>query len=167
MHTKSTFTLLTGTLLLLGCHSPAPPSAAPTPAAVPVTDACAVLTPAEISAVIGVPIDPGNHNVASSIIMCSWSMTGATGETAVKVVLNFTKLDYFQKEKTPTNPRVTVAPTTGIGDEAYYVTTEFGTSLFIRKGNTAIGFSIHDKTLPANQLLAKEKALGLKAAARL
>lgn len=82
-------------------------------------------------------------------------------------MLSFATPNYFQKEKTPTNPRVVASPATGIGDEAYYVTSEFGISLFVRKGSTAIGFSIHDKTLPADQLKTKEKALALKAVTRL
>jgi len=164
MHTKPLFALLTGALLLSGCHSPTPPAA---PAEAPVTDSCAVLTAAEISSVLSVPIDPGKHFSPSNTIMCSWFMTGGSGDAGVRLVLNFTTLDYFQKEKAPTNPRVTMTPASGIGDDAYYITTEFGTSLFIRKGNTAIGFSIRDKTLPTDQLMAKERTLGLKAAARI
>jgi hypothetical protein len=158
MHTSPISTLIAGTLLLLGCHSPAP-----TPGT-PVTDACAVLTPAEISAVLGHPLDPGRHIPASSTIMCAWPKTGVPGEPAV--VLNFTTPEYFQKEREP-HPRITTTPAPGIADDAYYITSEFGTSLFIKKGNTVIGFSIHDRTIPSADLMAKEKALGLKAATRI
>ena len=164
MQTKPLFALLTAALFLSACRSPTPPAA---PIESPVTDSCAVLTPAEISAVIGVPIDPGKHNIASSTIMCSWFMTGVPGEAGVRLVLNFTSLASFQKEKNATSSNITLTPASGIGDEAFYVTTEFGTSLYIRKGSTAIAFSIHDKTLPADQLMAKEKILGLKAATRI
>jgi len=165
MHTKSLSALLTGAILLSGCHSPAPATVAPTET--PVTDSCAVLTPAEISAVIGVPIDPGQHTLASSDIMCSWSETAASGDAAQKVVLNFTSLVSFQKEEAASSRRIILTPASGIGDEAFYVTTEFGTSLYVRKGSTAISFGIHDKSLAANKLMAKERALGLKAATRL
>jgi hypothetical protein len=94
-------------------------------------------------------------------------MTGATGEPAVKLVLNFTSLASFQKEKNAKSPNIILTPASDIGDEAFYVTTELGTSLYVRRGSTAIAFSIHDKTLPTNQLMAKEKALGLKAAMRI
>lgn len=162
MHTKPILALLAGAVLLLsGCHSPAPSTVAT------VSDACSVLTPAEVSAVVGVPIDAGKHIPASSTVMCSWPESGATGETAAKVVLNFTSLASFQREKTATSRNITLTPASGIGDEAFYVTTEFGTSLYVRKGNTAIAFGVHDKSLLADQLMAKEKALGLKAATRL
>jgi len=162
MHRKPMFVLLAGVVLFLsGCHSQAPS------VVVPVSDACSVLTPAEVSAVIAAPIDAGKHIPASSTVMCSWSESGATGETAVKVVLNFTSLVSFQREKTATTPNIILTPASGVGDEAFYVTTEFGTSLYVRKGNTAIACGVHDKSLPTDQLMAKEKALGLEAAARL
>ncbi len=162
-------TLLTTTLLLLGCHSSTPtePTTTPTPTAAtttPVTDSCQVLTPAEITAVLAMPIDPGQHVLKTSTIMCGWAKTGVTNDA--EVVLNFTTPDYFEKERDP-HPRITMTPAPGIGDDAYYITSQLGTSLFIKKGNTVIGFSIRDKTIPSAQLMEKERALGLKAAARL
>jgi hypothetical protein len=159
--------LTTIILLLSGCHSTPTPAVTAVDPTAPVTASCAVLTPAEISEVLGISIDPGKNIPPSSTTMCSWSQTGVTGEAATKFVLSFATPNYFQKEKTPTNPRVVASPATGIGDEAYYVTSEFGISLFVRKGSTAVGFSIHDKTLPADQLKTKEKALALKAVTRL
>jgi hypothetical protein len=158
MPTKPLAMLITAALVLTGCHSN------PTRAGDTKADSCAVLTPAEISATLGIPIDPGRHALASSNIMCSWYQTGATGEDARKLVLNFTSLPSFQKEKDATT--VTITPAPGIGDDAFYVTTDLGTSLYIRKGNTAITFSVHEK-LPSSKLMAEEKTLGLDAAPRL
>jgi hypothetical protein len=159
MSTTPLSVLLTTTLLLLGCHSSAPtePAATPTPATTtPVTDSCQVLTPAEITAVLAMPIDPGQHVLKTSTIMCGWAKTGVTNDA--EVVLNYTTPDYFEKERDP-HP--------GIGDDAYYITSQFGTSLIIKKGNTVISFAIRDKSIPSAQLMEKERALGLKAAARL
>jgi hypothetical protein len=160
MPTKTILALLITTLLLSGCHS----APLPTPAHTETTDSCQILTPAEISATLGIPIDPGHHVLPSSSIMCSWPQSGATGETAQKVVLNFTSLPSFQREKAAT--AVVITPATGIGDDAFYVTNALGTSLFIKKGNTAIAFSIHEKLPPAT-LMAEEKTLGLDATPRL
>jgi hypothetical protein len=166
--THKRFAMLTTALLFLGCHSSTPtePTAtpAPTAAATPVTDACQVLTPAEISTVLATPIDPGQHIPKTSTIMCGWAKTGVTSDSIV--VLNFTTPDYFEKERDP-HPRITMTPAPGIGDDAYYITSQFGTSLFIKKGNKVIGFSIRDKSIPSSQLMEKERALGLKAAARI
>jgi hypothetical protein len=170
MSTTPLSTLLATTLLLLGCHSSTPTesTATPTPTAAttttPVTDSCQVLTPAEISAVLAMPIDPGKHVLKTSTIMCGWAKTGVTNDS--EVVLNFTTPDYFEKERDP-HPRITMTPAPGIGDDAYYITSQFGTSLFIKKGNSVIGFSVRDKSIPSAQLMEKERALGLKAATRL
>jgi hypothetical protein len=163
---------LAATLLLFGCHSSNPTEPAATPAAAPtattantpVTDACQVLTPAEISSVLGVPIDPGFHIPKASTIMCGWTKTGVVGDAIV--MLNFTTPTYFENERQP-HPRITMTPAPGIGTDAYYITSQFGTSLFIKKGDKVIGFSIRDKTIPSAQLMEKERALGLIAATRL
>ncbi len=114
--------------LLSGCH------ASPPKVEAAVTDACKVLTPAEISAVLGVPIDEGVHIPASSQIMCAWSQNGMTGEAGTKLILHFNTMAAFQKEKAATG-NVVITPLSGIGDEAFYATTEFGTALYIRKGD--------------------------------
>ena len=165
MRSRAGTTLLTA-LLLLGCHSSTPtePTATTAATTTPVTDTCQVLTPAEISAVLAIPIDPGQHIPKTNTIMCGWPKTGVTGDS--EVVLNFTTHDYFEKERAP-HPRITMTPAPGIGDDAYYITSEFGTSLFIKKGSTVIGFSIRDKSIPSAQLMEKERALGLKAVARI
>ena len=154
-------------LLLGGCRSTPPTQAEPTTPAAPITDACALLTPSEINAAIDVPIDPGKHIPPTSTILCSWPQTGTSGDSATRVMANFTNLDSFTKEKTPTNPRVFITPVSGIADEAFYVTTDFGISLYARKGNTAFVVGVHDKTMPPDQTKAKEKILALNAAARL
>jgi hypothetical protein len=131
----------------------------------PVTDSCAVLTPTEISSVLGILIDPGKHTLANSDIMCNWAETGAAGAKVQRLVLNFSSLDAYNRGKNAKgNVKVTPAP--GIGDDAIYVTSQLGTSLLIRKGNTLIGFSIRNMRLAADQEMAKEEALGLDAAAR-
>jgi hypothetical protein len=159
--------ILAASLLLVcaGCHSSAPTESINTAKInTPVTDSCEVLTSAEISAVLGMPIDPGKHVLKTSTIMCGWAKTGVTNDA--EVILNFQTPAYFEKEREPL-PRITMTPAPGIGDDAYYITTQLGTSLFIKKGNTVIGFSIRDKTIPSADLMAKERALGLKAAARI
>jgi hypothetical protein len=167
MQAKPLFSLLVATLLLASCRKPEPvPTPTPSTVQQPVTDSCAVLTPSEISAALGIPIDPGKHTLPSSSIMCDWSQTGLTGDKAVKLVLNFSSVAAFNREKGATGD-VHVTPAPGIGDEAVYVTSEFGTSLLLRKGDTSIGFSFHNLRLPAAQTMAKERALGLAAAARM
>lgn len=165
MNTKPILVLLTATLFLFSCRKPEPaPTPTPHIAPQPVTDSCLLLTPGEITAALGVPVDVGRHTLATSDIMCNWPRTGVKGEP--ELVLNFSSLAAFNREKNASgNVKVTPAP--GIGDEAFYVTSALGTSLLIRKGNTTIGFSIHDKKMPAVKVMPAEQTLGQQAAARL
>jgi len=162
--------ILTASLLLVGCHSSAPtePTATTTTAAntTPVTDACQVLTPSDIATVLGVSIDPGQHfpKASTSTTMCGWPKTGVVDDSIV--MLNFTTPAYFEKERDPL-PRITMTPAPGIADDAYYITSQFGTSLIIKKGRSVIGLAIRDKSIPSATLMEKERALGLKAAARM
>jgi hypothetical protein len=149
------------TLLLLSCHSSPTPQAT---TSAPVTNACAVLTPSEISSALGVPIEPGVPIPKSSTLMCGWAKTGVTADSIL--VLNFTTPEYFEKERQPL-PRITMTPAPGIADDAYYITSEFGTSLFLKKGSRVIGFSIRDRSIPSAAVMQKERELALKAAQRL
>jgi hypothetical protein len=166
MKTPFALALLAATVLAYGCKSPNPPPPTPKTAAAPVTDSCSVLTPSEISAALGISIDPGKHTLATSDIMCNWSQTGASGATAQRLVLNFTAVDAFLREKTASG-NVVVTPAPGIGDDAFYVSSQFGTSLYVRKGASAVSFGIHNMRLMQADEWAKDKALGLEAAARL
>jgi hypothetical protein len=165
MHSKPILVLLTATLLLPGCRKPDPaPTPTPHIAAKPVTDSCLLLTPGEITSALGVPVGAGKHTLATSEVMCNWPRSGVKGEP--ELVLNFSSLAAFNREKSASgNVKITPAP--GIGDEAFYVTSALGTSLLIRKGNTTIGFSIHDKKMAAAQVIPAEQTLGRQAAARL
>jgi hypothetical protein len=164
MHTKPLL-VLSATLLLLSCHKPEP-APVPTPriAPKPVTDSCLLLTPGEITSALGVPVGAGRHTLATSDIMCNWPRSGVKGQP--ELVLNFSSVAAFNREKNASG-HVKVTPAPGIGDEAFYVTSALGTSLLIRKGNTTIGFSIHDKKIPAAQVIPAEHTLGQQAADRL
>ncbi len=153
--------------LISGCKSHAtPPHLRPPPipaaAPAPVIDACQVLTPAEISSALGVPIDTGK----GSNVICFWSQTGRPGDSAVKLVLNFSQVAVFNREKAASG-NVTVTPAPGIGDDAIFVRSQLGTSLLNRNGATSIGVAKRNKRLPQAALMARERALGLAAAARI
>ena len=165
MHLKPGFAFLAATIFVLGCKNPLR-KAPVVPVDAPISDSCEVLTSAEISAVLGIPIDPGSHSLVGSKILCNWSETGVTGDHAEKLALHFISTDAFNGEKIPAGD-IQVTPAPGIGDDAIYVTTRFDLSLLLRKGNTAVGFSFVNQTMSRDEIMSKEKALGLDAAARL
>lgn|SRR6185437_2604129 len=125
--------------------------------AAPPTDACALVTPAQVSAALGVTVGAGEHVVPSSTTLC-----GFGSDTAKKrVVTAIIKVTMFTNEKTPFKG-ITKESASGIGDEAHYITTPgFGTGLSVRKGNFA--FKVRVYGFPLDQIKAKEKTLALNA----
>lgn len=93
-------------------------------AAVP--DACALLTQAQVSAALGVEVDPGRRPVVSDPRMCNWREQGKPEGPARNVLVTLTGAKNFKAGKTP-EP--------GIGDEAYFLKSgRFPFRLIVRKG---------------------------------
>lgn len=166
MRVRSVVLGVVASWMVAGCKPAAPPVPGPEPVAqkpaAPATDACQVLTAAEISNALGVPIDAGT----GAKVICFWRQTGQTGDNAVKVVLNFSQVDVFEREKAAKgNVKVTAVP--GIGDEAISVRSALGTSLLVRKGNTSIGLAVRNMRMGQGDLEAKERVLGASAASRI
>jgi hypothetical protein len=127
--------------------------------AAPQPDACALVTPAQVSAVLGVTVGVGHHLVPSSTNLCGFGSPDAQKRVVIAII----KETMFINEKTPLKG-IPKESASGIGDEAHYVTTPgFGTSLSVRKGNFAFKVRVYGFSL--DQIKAKEKALALNALA--
>lgn len=125
----------------------------------PPTDACALVTPAQVSAVLGVTVGAGEHIVPSSTNLCGFGSPNAQKRVVTAII----KETMFMNEKTPLKG-IAEESASGIGDEAHYMTTPgFGTGLSVRKGNFA--FKVRVYGFPLDQIKAKEKALALNALA--
>lgn len=123
--------------------------------AAPPADACALVTPAQISAVLGVSVGAGEHMFPSNTTLCTFDSAGAKKGVEVAIV----KLTLFTNEKTPM-PGVKEEQAKGIGDEAHYMTTPgFPTGLTVKKGNFA--FKVRIYGFPDEQIKAKERTLAL------
>lgn len=129
--------------------------------AAPPTDSCALVTPAQVSAVLGVTVGAGEHIIPSNATLCGFGSGGA----AKHVVMAILKVTMFAGEKTPLKG-IEEETANGIGDEAHYmITPGFGTGLSVRKGNFA--FKVRVYGFPIEQIKAKEKALALNVLAKL
>lgn len=165
MHRKLLPNVLAGAVILVGgCHSSAPPPASQV-SENPTYDACGILTQSEIAAATGWSVDAGQHIVKGSPVMCGWFVPGVPHDTR-RVSVNFSSLAAFNREKGATT-NVTIIPVSGVGDEAYYVTSNFGTTLFLRKGNNSIAVGVMDQSVAPDTVKANEKALALNALRRM
>ncbi len=126
----------------------------------PVTDACSLLTPHQVSEVLGVEVSDGEHVVPESVTSCGWMGPGGASLGGKKIVVSLMTARAFQVGKTPVKG-VTETPAPGIGDEAYYVSMPpFGTALSVKKGSAF--FQLRIAGFPAGQVRHLERALALR-----
>ena len=132
----------------------------------PASDPCSLLTPAQVSAVLGVDVEAG-HRIAAKA--CEWSAPGQPTPNAKKVTVNVQDARAFEYAKMPVGHGITKTPASGIGDDAVYSTTpSLGPVLTVKKAGVA--FVVHVYGFPLDQIdeiKNKEKTLALEILGRL
>jgi hypothetical protein len=141
---------------------------APAAYAAPPTDACSLLTAAQVSAALGVSVE-ADKPVDKSF--CGWSQPSAVLKRRKSVMLtilepigNLTPVDRFNAAKMPL-PSVVKTPVSGLGDDAVYGGNNSRVALTVKKGNSA--FEIVVSGFPVEESKAKEKALAQEVLAKL
>jgi hypothetical protein len=129
--------------------------------AAPPTNACALVTPEQVSAVLGIKVGPGELVVPSSPKLCGFGSAGA----AKRVVIALITPDMFAHEKHPLQG-IHEELATALGDDAHYMTTPgFGTGLSVLKGGFA--FKVRVYGFPIKQIEQKETTLAREILAKL
>ena len=165
MNSKYSVAWVIGVLCLLAaCDSRAAYGAPP-------TDPCSLLTPEQVSAVLGVQAGPGKR-LASRL--CDWRPPGQSmGMKAKSVMITLLDASGFTATKTQLNVQgITKVPVSGIGDEAVYGTTSgLGSTLSVKKGDFYVVVHVNgfpfDKSKGADEVEAKEKTLALQILSKL
>ena len=122
-------------------------------------DACTLLSAAQVSTVLGVAVEEGEHIVPNSLSSCGWMGPGGASIGSKKMVLSLMSARSFEAGKTPVKG-VTEITASGIGDEAYYISMPpFGTALSVRKGSAY--FQLRIAGYPSGQVRNLEKLLAL------
>ncbi len=144
-------------------------SSQPAYAGGPATDPCSLITQAQVSAVLGVNVDPAKRVTPT---MCGWSAPNQPNSTnAKKVALVISNAHAFGFAKTPVVSSETAAPANGVCDDAVYsfpTGTKSGsaTALFVKKGGTY--FAVHVYGFPDQaKAMAMEKTLAVDACSKL
>src|ERR1700722_9019762 len=134
----------------------------------PPGDACALLTPAQVSAAAGVAFGPGTYVTPTFKATCTWNATGEVKQQDAKIItLMLEGTDAFQagKQKVQSGT-LPGASASGIGDDAYFLTMGKFASLFVRKGNVAFKATVYGQ-LPLEKMQAMENALAQQVVAKL
>jgi hypothetical protein len=146
--------------------------AAPSTGAVSATDACALLTQAQLSAALAVPMDAGKYVTPGFLRTCTW--TPSSGPTAAikYFTLYLQPADGFEAGKSliqlgSGNGAAVVTSVSGAGDDAYFAS--FGshiTSLMVKKGDLAFKLTLYGASAP-EKVMAMEKTLALQVLSKL
>ena len=168
MKLKISHTLLIVAVFIIGAAT-APRTFADAPA----KDACLLLTQAQVSDAVGAAVGAGSHVNAQFVKTCTWTPTGSAKDIKA-VTLNLQTADSYDSGKKQlelakgagVGEGVTLTPASGIGDDAYYITTGNITQLFFKKGTLAFKVAIYG-ALPSDKAMAAEKTLALDVASKL
>jgi len=165
MNSKLKFALAFGILgvLTLGNGRAAP--------AAPPANACSLLTPAQVSLVLGVPA----ASKALGPKACTWVQTGVKPgsprrrvDVVILIMLGYTQGYAVAKMQ---NAATSATHVSGLGDDAYYLSMTAGRAMELRvkKGTVAFGIRVQRSGTPftPDQIKAKEKTLALDVLAKL
>lgn len=136
---------------------------APAASSAPPPDVCTLLTNAQISAVIGTSV--GNCEATLPGKIFSWTETGSSGGELRKLIVVVISMQGYEVGKTPANG-VVKHPLTGVGDEAYSMSSRFATTIHFKTGDLAFSVEARAKDLSADQLIVMEKSIGQQIVAK-
>ena len=158
MDSKHSMALVSGLLCILTVCSSRSVYGAPS------SDPCSLLTPAQISAVLGLNVAAGKPLGTKS---CDWTAPGQPiGVNAKKVTVTLLGEQGFAHAKMPVNFKgITKTSVSGFGDDAVYGTAAGLGALSVKKGNSA--FVVHVYGFPLDQIEGKEKTLALEILSKL
>ena len=141
-------------------------AAAPSANAAPPDDACALLTPAQVSVVAGVPVKDGQYVTPAKKETCTWTASKPAEKSTKMVTLFLEGLPMFQASKKPLVNTITVTPVSGLGDEAFYVTMSTNVMLHVKKGNVVLRVTVY-ADLPVETKQTMEKTLAQQVVSKL
>jgi hypothetical protein len=128
------------------------------------TDACTMLTQAEVASAVGVPVAAGAHVTPTYVRTCTWN--AAAGGSAIKAVTVFLEsaADYDSGKQQITAARAaagangTSIQSVRVGDDAYYFVAGTQVGLLAKKGSVAFKVAVY-ATLPVDKKEAMELTL--------
>jgi hypothetical protein len=133
--------------------------------AAPPTNACSLLTPAQVSEVVGASVGAGAPLFPTNTKDCQWRTTGTGAKILVQIFLKDPQA--FVYIKTPV-PGVTKVAASGIGDDALYSSAGRTPSvLSVKKGDAVFNVHVLSSGLADDKVKAMEKTLALKVLAKL
>jgi hypothetical protein len=123
------------------------------------TDACALLTTAQVSAAVGFPVSEGKHVTPTFVKTCTWTGSNSTG--AQFVTLNIqtgTFFDGAKRQAILTTAAGAAVKPAGVGEDSYYVVLDTQVALWVKKGSASFKVAVY-KQIPVDQKEEMERTL--------
>ena len=131
------------------------------------TDACSLVTAAQVSAAVGFQVGEGKHVTPNFLKTCTWSAIAGGGvQTAT---LNLQTGAFFDGSKKTAATMTTAGATVtsaGVGDDSYFYVRGTQVDLWVKKGGNACKITIY-KQIPVEQKQAIELSLAKQVMAKL
>lgn len=128
-------------------------------------DACLLLTRAQVSAAVNLPVAAGAYQ-GTFKKTCTWNIVEATANSPKSVTVVFEDVDVFQANKVAPVKAIEVTPVRRIGDDAYYISVRNNVGLIVKKGNAVFKVAVYGDA-PIEKMRAMEKTLAQRIAAEL
>lgn len=131
------------------------------------TDACTVLTPAQVGAAVGEPVAAGTHVTPTFVKTCTWNASGSSDVKFVTLYLQ-TAAAYDGGKQMAAQMAAAGAgiKPAAVGDDAYYFVAGSQVGLLVRKGSVSFKVTVY-ATLPVDKKEAMELTLAKEALGRL
>jgi len=131
------------------------------------TDACTLLTAAQVSAAVGFSVKDGTHVTPTFVKTCTW--TGSNSSGAQFVTLNLqagTFFDGAKKQAAMATAAGLGMKSAGVGEDSYYVITGTQVALWVKKGGSAFKVAVY-KQISVDQKETMELTLAKQVVAKL
>ena len=131
------------------------------------TDACTLLTPAQVSVAVGFTVTAGTHVMPTYVATCTWTGSNSSGVQFVTLHLQTPAFyDSAKSGATAAAAAGAVVKSGGVGDDSFYFVEGPQVTLQVKKGSASFKVAVY-KQIPVDQkegmelTLAKEVLLKL------
>jgi hypothetical protein len=128
------------------------------------SDACALLTPAQVGAALGAPVEAGKPITPTDHKVCTWA--GGKAGFVTLMLQTAQSFDAARRQAPDLAGAVSVTPVSGLGDGAMFVGMGDNTGLVVKKGAVSFKVAVYQHTT-IDKKQAAEKILAAQALARL
>ena len=125
------------------------------------TDACTLLTPAQVGAAVGVKVANGTHVTSNYVKTCTWTPSANSSVRAVTLFLQ-TAAAYDggkrMAQQMAAGAKGSAVKSAGVGEDGYYFVAGDQVGLLVKKGGVSFKVAVY-ATLPVDKKEAMELTL--------